>query len=299
MFIELTLFAYLIDLVIGEIRMKHPVAFMGDFIQWFEKGFYKDSVLRGGLLTFSLLTLVFLIVYGFIFLNSYLPDPLALITSSFLASTGIAGHMLYNSVKGVLESDQPKEALAMLVSRDTQDLSTSDIHKASIETYAENMSDGVIAPVFYLFFFGLEGIALYKAINTLDSMIGYKNTRYSLFGKVSARLDDIVNYVPARITALLIAVFSFRGSSFRAIVLYAHKHESWNAGYPISAMAGALAISLGGDTSYHGEIKKKADFNDGRKELTELDVRKALRFRYWIDFFIVGGLILLWINKLT
>ncbi len=299
MFIEITLFAYLIDLAIGEMKMKHPVAFMGDFIQWFEKRFYDDSLLRGGLLTLSLLTLVFLIVYGITFLISYLPDPLALLIKSVLASTGIAGHMLYNSVKGVLGSDHPQEALAMLVSRDTQDLSTSDIYKGSLETYAENLSDGVVAPTLYLFFFGLEGIAIYKAINTLDSMIGYKNTRYSLFGKMSARLDDIVNYVPARITALLIAVFSFRGSSFRAILRDGHKHESWNAGYPISSMAGALAISLGGDASYHGEIKKKADFNDGRKELTELDVRKALRFRYWIDSFIVGGLILLWINKCT
>ncbi|GMT48951.1 MAG: cobalamin biosynthesis protein CobD [bacterium] len=297
MFIELTLFAYLIDLVVGEIKMRHPVAFMGDFIQWFEKAFYDDSMLRGGWLTLSLLTLVFLIVYGVTFLISYLPCPLALIVLSILSSTGIAGHMLYNSVKGVLESDHPRDALAMLVSRDTQNLSPSDIYKGSIETYAENLSDGVIAPILYLFFFGLEGIALYKAINTLDSMIGYRNDRYSRFGKVSARLDDIANFVPARLTALLIAVFSFRWSSFRAIILYGHKHESWNAGYPISAMAGALAISLGGDTSYHGEIKKKADFNDGRKDLTEKDVRKTLRYRYWIDSFIVGGLILLWINK--
>ena len=278
MFIEITLLAYIIDKVFGEFKyIKHPVVFMGDYIKWFEKKFYNDSFTSGISLTLSLVFIVFLITYILaLFLPWYI---LALI-----ASMGIASNMLYSSVKDII--DNP-ENIKYLVSRDTSELEPSDINKAAIETYSENLSDGVIAPLFYLLFFGIVGLFIYKAINTLDSMVGYKNERYSNFGKFSAKLDDLVNYIPARITALLISLLFFSKQSFIAIFKYGHLHESPNAGYPISAMAGAINVTLGGDTHYFGKLKKKAKFGNGKENISSADIINTLVIKTRLDIFII------------
>jgi len=278
MFIEITLLAYIIDKFFGEFNfIKHPVIFMGDYIKWFEKKFYKDSFTSGISLTLSLLLIVLLITYT---LSLFLPWYILAI----LASMGIASNMLYSSVKDII--DNP-ENIKYLVSRDTSELSTSDINKAAIETYAENLSDGVIAPLFYLLLFGIVGLFVYKAINTLDSMVGYKNERYSNFGKFSAKLDDVVNFLPARITALLIALLFFSKKSFQAMLKYGNLHESPNAGYPISAMAGAINVTLGGDTKYFGKIKKKAKFGDGKEDIGSQDISNTLTIKSKLDIFII------------
>ena len=288
MYFELTLMAYIIDRIFGEFKfIRHPVIFMGDFISWYEKKFYKDSILRGLFLTLSLLTLVFFISYFLAFLPWYI--------LTIIASTGIASKMLYESVKDIISNPQN---IKYLVSRDTKYLSPSDINKAAIETYGENLSDGVIAPVFYLLFFGIVGLALYKAINTLDSMVGYRNDRYENFGKVSAKLDDIVNYIPSRITALLIALLFLSIDSLKAIKEFAHLHESPNAGYPISALAGSINVKLGGDTSYFGKIKKKPYFGYGKKDIKSEDINNALKLQIRIDLFIIFSLSLLQIAQL-
>jgi len=163
LFVELTLIAYIIDKIFGEFKfLKHPIVFMGDFILFFEKHFYKDSILRGAMLTISLLLIVFIITFTF----DYFIDNVFIL--AFLASFGIASNMLYESVKDIIQNPQN---IKYLVSRDTQNLSQSDINKAAIETYSENLSDGVIAPLFYLLMFGIVGLFIYKAINTLDSMV--------------------------------------------------------------------------------------------------------------------------------
>ena len=192
--------------------------------------------------------------------------------------------MLYESVKDIIKSPLN---IKYLVSRDTKDLSNSDINKASIETYAENLSDGVIAPLFYMLLFGLLGAFIYKTINTLDSMVGYRNTKYENFGKVSAKLDDIANYIPSRITALLIAILSFSYNALSNIKNYGHLHDSPNAGYPISAMAGVCDISLGGDTVYEGKLKEKAYFGDGTKDIKVEHIKIALRFQVRLDIFVI------------
>ena len=203
--LSLALLAYLIDKIFGEFSfIRHPVILMGDYIKWFEKKFYKDSVKSGFFLTISLILITFLIIHLLVecvYLVHY--PPLQLVFMALLASTTIASKMLYDSVKDIISNPHH---IKYLVSRDTKELSPSNINKAGIETYAENLSDGVIAPLFYLILFGLEGAFIYKAINTLDSMVGYRNEKYENFGKVSAILDDMVNYLPARITALLIAI---------------------------------------------------------------------------------------------
>ena len=276
MYAEITLIAYIIDRIFGEFSfVKHPVIFMGDFIKWFEKHFYQDNIFRGALLTFSLLLLIFAICYP---ISIMITHPLLL---GLLASMGIASKMLYESVKDIMINP---ENIKYLVSRDTENLSPSDINKAAIETYAENLSDGVIAPLFYLLVFGLVGLFIYKGINTLDSMVGYRNARYEKFGKFSAKLGDIVNFIPSRITAIMISLLFLSTKSYRRFAIY---HDSPNAGYPISAMALSIGVKLGGDTSYFGKVKSKPFFGDGRENISKEDLKQALTLQPRLDIMIV------------
>ncbi len=283
------LIAVVIDRLFGEFKgIRHPVVMMGDYIGWFEKHFYKDSFVRGVLLTLSLLLIVAVMAYSIEQFLAPLHTWLATAALGLLSSMFVAHRMLHDAVLEVATAENPREKVAMLVSRDTADLNESDTYKAAIETYAENLSDGVIAPLFYLLLFGFTGIVVYKAINTLDSMVGYKNERYLRFGKFAARLDDIANYIPARITALMIVAFSNEGYRF-----WNNGHESPNAGQPITAMALALGIKLGGPTYYEGTIKNKPYFGHGRAVLTKNDLYRALVMRKHIDLMLVIVLCLL------
>jgi len=230
------------------------------------------------LLTIFVVGITFVISFVVEWFLNQLNIYLNIIISSFLASIFIAHKMLYDSVKDVLDAKDKKKAISMLVSRDTKDMSESDIYKASIETYAENLSDGVVAPMFYLLLFNLWGIVVYKAVNTLDSMVGYRNDKYENYGKVSAILDDILNYIPSRLTAILIMLF-FRQKKLFSFYKNGSQHDSPNAGLPITAMAIGLGVRLGGDTSYFGKIKHKAEFGQGRKIITKNDVLNAINFR--------------------
>ena len=300
MFFEVALIAYIIDFIFSEFQklkfLKHPIIFMGEYISWFEKRFYKDSIFRGFLLCISLVFIVFSIVYVISFIDN-------IFIQGLLASFTLSSKMLYDAVRDVVSSDDleiKKEKISMLVSRDTSSMSNSDVNKAAIETYAENLSDGVIAPLFYLLCFGLVGAFVYKAINTLDSMVGYRNAKYEKFGKFSARLDDVANYIPSRITALIIALLFFSKKAFLEFYKYGKKHESFNAGLPISAFALALNVKLGGPTSYFGKIKDKPFFGDGKENIENRDVLKALEFKTRLDIFIIIVLILgvlLWLMK--
>lgn len=278
MFAEIALIAYLTDRIFGEFRfIRHPVVLMGNFITAFEKRFYRDSILCGFWLVFWLLACVFALVYPI----SLIDNPWVL---GIIASTGIAGKMLYTSVNNVLSDPS---SIRYLVSRDTENLSESEINKAAIETYAENLSDGVIAPLFYLLVFGLAGLFLYKAVNTLDSMVGYRNEKYEKFGKVSARLDDVLNYLPSRITAIFILILFGNLNALKKTWHYGAMHESPNAGYPISAMAVSLGVSLGGPTSYFGRVKNKPCFGEGKGEISAEDVRGALALQWKLDTLVI------------
>ena len=285
MYIEIALIAYGIDRIFGEFKyVRHPVVFMGNYIEWFQNSYYKDSISRGIFLMISLLILVFFTVTIFEFLLSFLYPDLQIILLGIIASTTIASKMLYDSVKDIITHP---EHIKYLVSRDSKTLSTSDINKAAIETYAENLSDGVIAPLFYLLLFGLWGAFVYKAINTLDSMVGYRNKHYEHFGKASAKLDDVVNYIPSRITAVLIAILMFSYKALTGFYSYGQKHKSPNAGHPISSMALALGIKLGGDTSYFGKIQSKPFFGEGREDIHREDIKNALTLQLRLDIFLI------------
>ncbi|MFZ5374060.1 MAG: adenosylcobinamide-phosphate synthase CbiB [Campylobacterota bacterium] len=278
MFADIALIAYVTDRLFGEFKfIRHPVVLMGDFITAFQKRFYRDSIMRGFWLVFWLLAAVLALVYPI----SLIGNPWIL---GIIASSGIAGKMLYESVNNVLSDPQ---SIRYLVSRDTENLSESEINKAAIETYAENLSDGVIAPLFYLLVFGLVGLFLYKAINTLDSMVGYRNDKYEKFGKVSARLDDIANYIPSRITGVIILILFGKLGKLTQTWRYGALHESPNAGYPISAMALSLGLSLGGPTPYFGTIKNKPYFGEGKREITTLDVQRALTLQWKLDTLVI------------
>lgn len=284
--------AYLIDLVFGELPIRHPVVFMGDFISFFERRFWRDSVFAGALLALSLIFFSLMVSYAFLWVVSLLPPFLEFCFCAVAASMFLASNMLYASVKTALFAQDKRAALSMLVSRDTAVLDDSGVNKALVETYAENLSDGVVAPLFYLLLFGLPGIVVYKAVSTLDSMVGYRTARYERFGKISARLDDAANLIPSRLTALLIAAVSLSLNSLKTAIKHGKGHESPNAGYPIAAMAGALGIKLGGDTVYRGKLKAKPYFGDGESEIADGAVTAALRIGKRADAAILCLLVL-------
>ena len=282
--------AYSIDKVFGEFKfIKHPIIYIGELISFFESRYYKDSIYRGFFLVLFVLGVVGFISYSLAFLLYSINETLNIIISSIIASMFLAHKMLYESVKNILTCENKKEEISRLVSRDTKDMSQSDIYKASIETYAENLSDGVIAPLFYLLFFGLEGIIIYKAINTMDSMVGYRNQRYENYGKIAAYLDDIANFIPSRITAVLIMLINKQKNIF-AFYKDGKKHDSPNAGHPITAMALSINKKLGGDTMYFKKLKQKPFFGEGKTEITSDDLKKALSIKPKIDIIILSAL---------
>ena len=171
--------------------------------------------------------------------------------------------------------------MARIVGRDTSDLSAQEVRTAALETLAENLSDGVIAPLFWLAVLGVPGMMAYKMVNTLDSMIGYKTERYKDFGCWAAHIDDVANYIPARLTALLMvlphAVVSGQWSVFTFVRHYGRMHASPNSGYPEAALAGILNCRFGGPHYYFGELFDKPFIGENDRELTTADMRKAVR----------------------
>jgi adenosylcobinamide-phosphate synthase len=206
----------------------------------------------------------------------------AVIATAFLAQKSLARHV--EAVADGLDRDvaEGREAVAHLVGRDPERLDTSGVARAAIESLAENASDGIVAPALWLGLLGLPGIVLYKAVNTADSMIGHLDERYRHFGWAAARLDDLVNLPASRLTGLLIAAAAalrtrVDGRAALAVMRRdAGKHVSPNAGWPEAAMAGALAIRLGGPRSYHGRMVDLAWMGEGRADLDPSDIRRAL-----------------------
>jgi len=286
---ELAALAYLIDLCLGEFPWTHPVMLMGNYINWYERRFYRNTVFAGVLLVVSLLMITFLASEVLVVGCQFLPDGLALIMQAIIASTGLAMHMLHANVKAILTAEHPVDVIRYLVSRDTESMTLTDVYKAGIETWAENLSDGVIAPLFYLILFGLPGLAIYKAINTLDSMVAYKTEHYFYFGKAAARLDDLANLIPARLTALIIVVLAQNNRrAWTCMHTDGNKLESPNAGYPIAAMAGALGVCLAGDASYHGQIKIKPNIGQPINPVTKSTLAQALAMKPGIDFILLS-----------
>lgn len=194
----------------------------------------------------------------------------------------LAGTTLAREVRGVFEAADRslcdgRRQVSRIVGRDTAALSRQEVLTAALETLAENLSDGVVAPLFWYILLGLPGMMAYKMVNTLDSMIGYRNERYGRFGTVAARIDDVANYLPARITALLMIVVAGRPGLLRFVVRYGPEHSSPNSGWPEAALAGILNCRFGGPHDYFGEPVYKPFIGSNDRLLTSDDMERAIR----------------------
>ena len=272
--------AVILDLLMGDPKFyTHPVVLIGKLIKILEKKLNKSSNhramqrIKGVILVITVLLVTFVITYLVIFISNTLNYYLGVIIKILILYTTLAIKGLSKAALEIFnqlsEGDlkEARQSLNLIVGRDTDDMKENDIIRGTIETVAENTSDGIIAPLFYFFLAGPIGAVLYKAINTMDSMLGYRNEKYEYFGWASARLDDLANYIPARLTAILIVFSSFiyrkdYKRAFKTVIRDAKKHVSPNAGYPESALAGALRIQLGGINYYFGKESKKALLGD-------------------------------------
>ena len=226
--------------------------------------------------------------------------PFGLIAVAVVASTLIAQRSLHRHVADVadaLEHDgvaAGRAAVAKIVGRDPQALDAAGVARAAIESLAENFSDAVVAPVFWMAIAGLPGAALYKAINTADSMIGHRTPRHEAFGWAAARLDDLVNLPASRLSALLLVAAAAlnktasAAAAWRAVLRDASRHRSPNAGYPEAAMAGALGLSLAGPRVYGGVTVDDATMGDGRRDATAADIRRALTLYRHADAILIA-----------
>jgi adenosylcobinamide-phosphate synthase len=297
MAVTLTILAVLIELIAGYpdwlLRsIGHPVTWMGRLIAALERRWNREADARALRRMFGVLALVVLLgvvaMATLAIQSALLILPFGLIGAAILASTFIAQRSLHQHVARVadaLERDGlrgGREAVSHLVGRDTETLDEAGIARAAIESLAENFSDGVVAPVFWMIIAGLPGAAIYKAVSTADSMIGHQSRRYQAFGWAAARLDDLLNLPASRLSALLItaAAAVTNGHSapaaWRAVCRDAPHHLSPNAGYPEAAMAGALGLALGGPRAYGGVHVEGAFMGDGRRAVQTADIRAAL-----------------------
>ncbi|MEO7222590.1 MAG: adenosylcobinamide-phosphate synthase CbiB [Devosia sp.] len=282
----------------------HPVTWMGALISWLDTRLNTGTSRRLRGVLFLLLLLLTALTAGLLVLALTRRVPFGWVLEAPLASTLLAQKELGRAVKAVadglsLSLDSARRAVRHIVGRDPDTLDEPGVARAAIESLAESTSDGVVAPLFWLLIAGLPGILIYKAANTADSMVGHKNERYLEFGWASAKFDDLLNWIPARLTALLMAGAAFLvrradpENAWSTALRDARKHDSPNAGWPEAAFAGALGFRLGGPRAYEGEVHDLPTFGDGRVELTALDVLKALEL-YWMamNLLLVGTLAL-------
>lgn len=287
----------LFDLVIGDPawlyrRIPHPIVPIGNFIGLLDKHFRNNASRKSAQFAagavLSVLVIVIAGLIGIILNGLFHLIPLGGVILAVAASSLIACKGLYQAVAKVrggltISLAAGRDAVRHIVGRDPDSLDEAGVARASIESLAENFLDGTVAPLFWFVLFGLPGLLMYKAINTLDSMIGHRSDRYEYFGKFAARLDDAVNFIPARLTGLLIATCSIFlrnpdvTGAFKALFQDAGKHKSINAGWQEAAMAGALGISLAGPRQYDGKLTPDPWMNAaGRKNCTAQDITRAL-----------------------
>lgn len=292
---ELTI-GFILDLLIGDPNNPfHPVRGIGLLASKLETIFrklLKNSLKIAGLIVWIItIILTFAITYGIIFVCMKINKYLGIIVQGIIIYFCISAKGLvvegYKVIKYLNEGniEKSRKQLSYIVGRDTESLDSKGITRAVIETIAENMSDGVIAPILFAGIFGAAGSMAYKAVNTMDSMFGYKNDKYIEFGYFPAKLDDLFNYIPARVTGILIIISSFflkrdYKNSFKIYKRDRYNHTSPNSAHPEAAMAGALDIQLGGANYYFGKIVEKPVIGDKIKEIEINDVKKTAEILY-------------------
>jgi adenosylcobinamide-phosphate synthase len=310
MSVELALLAMLIELGIGYPEpvlhaIGHPVTWIGALIGGLDRSLNRDAAApmrRGAGLVTIAVVLGITGTIAFVIQHQLLRLPFGIFALAIVASSMIAQRSLYRHVANVAAALEKQDlgsgraAVSHIVGRDTAALDSAGVARAAIESLAENFSDAIVAPVFWMVIAGLPGAALYKAINTADSMIGHRTPRYAAFGWAAARLDDLVNLPASRLAALLLfgaAALQKNGrlaEAWRAVVRDAARHRSPNAGYPEAAMAGALGLSLAGPRRYAGVTVDDAMMGDGRRDADARDVRRALALYARADAILIAML---------
>ena len=284
------LIGWLLDLMVGDPqRLPHPVVWFGKMIAACERKLNRGTnrKLKGALTAVGLILFVFVFTW---MLRKVLDTYALYLFDAIAIFYGLAGTTLIREVRAVFLAldrslDEGRRQVARIVGRDTSELSAQEVRTAALETLAENLSDGVIAPLFWLAILGTPGMLAYKMVNTLDSMVGYKTDRYRDFGCWAAHIDDIANYIPARLTALLMLTFSppklggVRGglNRLKFVRKYARNHASPNSGYPEAALAAILDCRFGGPHYYFGELFNKPYIGTNDRPLTTEDMKTAVR----------------------
>lgn len=304
------LLGFILDTIIGDpYKLPHPIRWIGSFISILEKLCRKIAksntmlMILGAILVFIVVFVsggITLLVLKLASFNKYA----YLIVSSVICYYMLAGKSLKTESMKVYkafennDTEGARKAVSMIVGRDTQSLTKEGIIKAAVETVAENSSDGVVAPLIYMLIFGPVGGVVYKAVNTMDSMIGYVEEKYFYIGKFAAKLDDVLNYIPARISGILVIISAFilrydYKNAFRIFKRDRRKHASPNSAQTESAMAGALGVQLAGDATYFGVVHKKPYIGDKKRKIENEDIKRANDIMYTMTIIcLVVGLVI-------
>ena len=279
------LIGWLLDRLFGDPeRLPHPVVLFGKMIAKGERmlNLGKWRVLKGALLAVMLISVVVFATWTMIVVADKVNIYLGMAMRAILVFYCLAGTTLIREVRQVFYAidsslDEGRQQVARIVGRDTSELTDEEVRKAALETLAENLNDGVIAPLFWFAIGGVPAMMGYKMVNTLDSMIAYHSPRYLKFGKAAARIDDIANYIPARLTALLMLIAARRLNLVSFVMKYGPCHASPNSGWPEAALAGILGCRFGGPHKYFGETFDKPYIGNQDKPLTREDMETAVR----------------------
>ena len=279
------LIGWFLDLLIGDpARLPHPIVWFGKMIAFGERHLNKDRYrkLKGALLAVSLILFVFVLTWFLHSQFSILGLHISILFDALIVFYCLAGTTLIREVRQVFYAldrslDEGRKQVARIVGRETSELTAQEVRTAALETLAENLSDGVIAPLFWYMLLGVPGMMAYKMVNTLDSMIGYKTERYKDFGCWAAHIDDVANYIPARLTALLMVVAVGKPQLATFVWKNGRNHASPNSGWPEAALAGILNCRFGGPHYYFGQLFDKPYIGENDRPLTTVDMKKAVR----------------------
>ncbi|MFT4222860.1 adenosylcobinamide-phosphate synthase CbiB [Dysgonomonas sp.] len=296
------LIGWLLDRILGDpIWLPHPVVLFGKIIAWGEKKLNKGNsrMFKGGFFSLFLILLTFVITGVAVYFLYRVNFWLAIVFNSVVVFYCLAGKTLADEVKDVFLAvdrsvEDGRKQVARIVGRDTSGLSPQQIRTAALETLSENLSDGVIAPLFWYMLLGAVGMMAYKMINTLDSMIGYKSERYRQFGCWAARIDDAVNYIPARLTATLMILSKGDLTIFSFVKKYGRQHASPNSGYPESALAGILNCRFGGPNIYFGNVVNKPYIGNNDRQIMTSDMPMAIGINMKSEMLMLILLIFVW-----
>ncbi|WP_282120840.1 adenosylcobinamide-phosphate synthase CbiB [Ruegeria atlantica] len=292
--------AMCLDAVLGEpdwlwSRIRHPAVMIGTVIGWLDRRLNRGTNRR-----LKGVAVVVVLIFGALILGRTLtlfgPVIEIILAAILLAQKSLVTHV--RDVGDGLRSSitEGRAKVAMIVSRDTRDMTEAQVVRSAIESAAENLSDGVIAPAFWFLVAGLPGLLIYKAVNTADSMIGYRSEKYRDFGWAAARLDDVLNLIPARLTCVMIVALSGQWARWPEMVADARRHISPNAGWPEAAMARALNVALAGPRSYDGQVRDLAWVNgEARRDIGAPEVFRACDM-LWRVWGLALGLVSVWVG---